>query len=224
MTTLTTSALADHADILDRLHTSQVADTLDRMGLRSQVLDRAVAPIAPGARAIGPAAAVQFVATDSYPLEDPYGDFIRYLDDVPTGSVAVVATDAPEASALWGELFSAAALGRGVQGMVTDGCTRDSEQIRALGFPAFSRGQRPIDYRGRQRIVASFGSVDCGGVTIVTGDLIVADDDGVVCVPADAIAECLAIAADRVRGENTVLAELLGGATLQQVWDRHGLL
>lgn len=214
----------DLADALARLHTCQVADTLDSLGFRDQVLGPEVVPLATGTRAVGRAATLRFEATDEIPETDPYGDFIRYLDAVPEGSVAVIATDAPHRSGLWGELFSAAAQGHGVRGVVTDGCTRDSAQIRDLAFPAFSRGQRPVDYRGRQRIVESFGTVRCAGVDVANGDWVLADDDGVVVVPQDVALECFTIAAQRLRGESSVLDDLLGGAGLRQVWETYGLL
>lgn len=59
----------------------------------------------------------------------------------------MIATFEGNASSFWEELFSAAALGRGGVGMVTDGNLRDGDKIIPLGFPAFTRSRRPIDYR-----------------------------------------------------------------------------
>ena len=66
--------------------------------------------------------------------------------------------------------------------MVTDGNPRDTDKIAGLGFPAFSRSHRPIDYRARMCMVASREPVMLEGVLIADGDLVMADDDGVLVI------------------------------------------
>jgi regulator of RNase E activity RraA len=66
--------------------------------------------------------------------------------------------------------------------------------------------------------------VKIGGVEIAPGDLVVADDDGVVVVPAAHEHTVISFARERARGESTVLQELLAGSTLRDVWTRHGIL
>ncbi|XAO67687.1 hypothetical protein AAYO93_15610 [Diaminobutyricibacter sp. McL0608] len=108
--------------------------------------------------------------------------------------------------------------------MVTDGNLRDTEKIAAMGFPAFSRSRRPIDYRRRMGIIETRAAVTIGGVSIGDGDLVMADDDGTVVIPQRQEEEVLAIARARASSESTVLAELLAGASLRAVWDRHRVL
>ncbi|MFI7687424.1 hypothetical protein ACIBQ6_00050 [Nonomuraea sp. NPDC049655] len=86
-------------------------------------------------------------------------------------------------SACWGELFSAAAKGRGAAGVVCDGYVRDRAKILDLDFPVFALGTRPVDYRARMRVAAVQEPVTCGGVLITPGDPVPAEDDGVVAVP-----------------------------------------
>jgi regulator of RNase E activity RraA len=74
------------------------------------------------------------------------------------------------------------------------------------------------------RVASSGAPVDCAGVTVSPGDAVVADDDGVVIVPSALIGEVAAIALARARSEDRVLEELLGGASLREVWDRHRVL
>ena len=109
-------------------------------------------------------------------------------------------------------------------GVVTDGNVRDSDRIAALGFPAFSRSRRPIDYRRRMTIAGTRERVTIGGVAIADGDLVMADDDGIVVVPQEREAEVLAVARVRASRESTVLEELLAGESLRAVWDRHRIL
>jgi 4-hydroxy-4-methyl-2-oxoglutarate aldolase len=108
--------------------------------------------------------------------------------------------------------------------VVCDGFARDRAKILALDFPVFATGTRPIDYRARMRVAAVQVPVDCGGVRVAPGDLVAAEDDGVAIVPDSVADEVVELANDRARGESAVLAELLAGAGLGEVWERHGLL
>jgi len=209
----------------DELLTSaMLSDSLDAAGLRHQVLERRLAPVVPGSRALGRAWTVRFEPSSDDDPDDPYGAAIDYISDIRRGELAVLATADSNESAFWGELFSAAALGAGAVGVVTDGNLRDTEKIAGLGFPAFSISRRPIDYRMRMRVAEVGDPVTIGGVVIATGDLVLADDDGVVVVPRKDEDRVLALARDRLRSETTVLAELLAGESLRAVWDRHHVL
>jgi 4-hydroxy-4-methyl-2-oxoglutarate aldolase len=208
----------------ERLTTAILSDSLDAAGLRDQVLSQRLAPLVAGSRVLGRAWTVAFEpSTDDNPA-DPYGAAIDYISVIGAGEIAVIGTDASNESAFWGELFSAAALGAGAVGVVTDGNLRDTDKIAGLGFPAFSRSRRPIDYRMRMRVVGIGEPVSLGGVSISSGDLVMADDDGVVVVPQSAEIDVLRRARERAAGESTVLSELLAGETLRAVWDRHGIL
>jgi len=211
----------------ERITTAMLSDSLDECGLRSQVLERRLVPVVAGARAFGRAATARFVPTEpDEPDEshDPYRAAIDFIGGLERGELVVIATGESDASAFWGELFSAAAIGAGVVGVVTDGNLRDTERIAALRFPAFSRSRRPIDYRRRMTMVESRETVSIGGVRIADGDLVMADDDGVAVIPHEREVEVLAVARQRASKESTVLAELLAGESLRAVWDRHRIL
>jgi len=205
------------------VRTATLSDCLDEVGRREQVMQQEIRALRPGMRCAGPAATVQFAPTTEAGPE-PYDDMIDFLSGLQAGTVAVVATAGSSRSAYWGELFSAAALGRGVAGVVCDGPLRDSDQIEALGFSAFAPATRPVDYRARMRVVGAGQSVLCGGVVVEPGDLIVADADGAVVVPTDVAARVVDAATARASRENRVRAELLGGATLRHVWDTYRTL
>lgn len=211
------------ADILEQLTSPIVSDSLDAVGLRHQVLAPGVSPIEREARAIGRAHSVQFVPTES-DGPDPYADAMAFIDSLEPGAVAVIATSADDRTAYWGELFSAAAIGRGAIGTVCDGPARDTPKIRALGYPVFAAGARPIDFRARMRVAAAGQPVRCAGVVVAEGDVVVADADGVVVIPASHEAAVLERAVARATAERGVLADLLGGARLREVWDRWGIL
>lgn len=208
----------------DRLTTAMLSDSLDAAGVRGSVLHRRLPPVRPGMRAFGRAATVRFVPTLDADPETPYDDAIAFIDSLGPGEVAVIATDGDNRTAYWGELFSAAAAGAGATGVVCDSNLRDVEKIAAIGFAAFGASTRPIDFRGRMRIAGMRTSVVMCGVEVCDGDLVLADEDGVVVVPRAVEDDVLARARARASAESTVLTELLGGASLSEVWRRHGVL
>ncbi len=207
-----------------RITCAMFSDSLDKVGHRNQVISLPLFGAQPGLRALGFARTVQFVPAEDVDPAHPYDDAIDFIDASQPGDLIVVATGESNASAYWGELFSAAALGRGAVGMITDGNLRDVAKVVDLNFPAFSASRRPIDYRGRMRIAAVQQPVKIGGVTIAPNDLVCVDDDGVAVAPAAVAADVLAAARARASAESTVLAELLAGSTLREVWTRHGIL
>lgn len=208
----------------EKLTTAILSDSLDAVGLRDQVFCSRLSPVVPGSRTLGIATTVQFAPSLLDDPEDPYGDAIDFIDSVGRGEVVILSTDSSNDSAFWGELFSAAALGSGASGVVTDGNLRDTDKIAGLGFPAFSNSRRPIDYRARMNIVATNIPVKMCGVLIAPGDLVMADDDGVVVVPASHLLAVIELARERASRESTVLSELLSGQSLRSVWDRHRVL
>ena len=208
----------------ERLTSAMLSDALDECGLREQVLETRLAPVVPGSRSFGRAATARFVPSEADRPDDPYGAAIDFISGLHRGELVVIATAESNASAFWGELFSAAAIGAGAVGVLSDGNLRDTPKIAGLGFPAFSRSRRPIDYRRRMAITGVREPVTIGGVRIASGDLVLADDDGAAVVPSDREAEVLAAARRRAAGESVVLTELLAGETLRAVWDRHRIL
>lgn len=206
------------------LTTAILSDSLDKVGLRAQVLSARLTCVVPETRVVGRARTAQFVPTLDVDPEHPYDAAIDFIDATAPGDLIVIATGESNASAFWGELFSAAAQGRGAVGMITDGNLRDSDKIRSLSFGAFAGSARPIDYRGRMVIASTQEPVTIGGVAIVPGDLVMADDDGIVVIPAAVEAEVLAMANARAAGESKVLEELISGVTLRDVWNKYGLL
>ena len=207
-----------------RVRSAMISDSLDVVGVRHNAMDIRVRALRPHMRAVGLAATVQFVPDSQYDLKDPYGDGIDFLDTLKVGEIAVVSTGGECLSAFWGELFSAAAKGRGATGVVADGPLRDTEQVVALDFPAFGQGSRTYDYKGRMRIQAIRIPVICGGVEVHPGDGVIADSDGVVVVPAKHLEKVSELANARAATEKTVLQDLLTGKSVREVWNAYGVL
>jgi regulator of RNase E activity RraA len=215
------SATVEQLD--EKVTSAQLADALDSLGRRDQVMHAAIVPLALGTRALGRAATVAFAPVDR-DSDRPYDAAISLIDGLAPGSIVVISSGGSTSTAFWGELFSAAAIGRGAAGAVCDGYVRDSDKVHALSFPVFAAGTRPIDFRARMEISVTDQMVVCGGVRVHPGELVLADDDGVVVVPGDVEQEATTRANQRARSETTVLDELLAGATLDSVWNRYGVL
>jgi regulator of RNase E activity RraA len=107
---------------------------------------------------------------------------------------------------------------------VVDGLVRDVKKIEELGFPVFAAGIKPVDSKGRGQVIACNVPVECGGVLVRPGDLVIADYDGVVVVPSALVEEVIRRAMDKVGRENHSRAELIEGARLRDVYDKYGVL
>ena len=106
----------------------------------------------------------------------------------PRACIVIDARRSPD-GAVWGGNLAALAQARGVSAIVVDGCVRDVVDLRASGLAFYSRGVTP---RGPMWGGTIGGTIECGGVTIAQGDLVVGDEDGLVAVPlADVTDELL---------------------------------
>jgi regulator of RNase E activity RraA len=206
---------------LAALHTAVVADVLDRLGYREQSLRAGIRPLAAGMVAVGVARTVRTIPAPELAPAEPYKGEMAAVDALGPGDVLIVS----ECDwAFWGELLSTAARYRGCRGAVIDGYTRDTRAIIALGFPVFCRGIHPADSLGRLDVDACDVPIRCGGVLVHPGDLILADDDGIVAIPRAVAEQALAMAEEKVRGEDLVRKALAEGMTVTEAFRRHGIL
>jgi regulator of RNase E activity RraA len=200
-----------------------VADALDRLGLREQTMEPGIRPLRLDAVLAGRAVPVVVEVTDEIP-QAPYATEMRVIDSLAADDVPVYSVGSGVRAALWGELFSCAAIGRGAAGVIVDGLVRDARQIAELGFPVFCRGTSPLDTQGRAKARDVGGPVRCGGVLVSPGDYVVADQDGIVVIPEDARGEVARIVAEKTRGERGARDDLLAGKSLAEVWETWGVL
>jgi len=213
--------LFDHVE--GRLYTAVLSDALDELGFRQQAMRETIRPLSPDLVFAGWARTILCMDVH-YICEKPYEMEIEAVDSLLPGEVAVVATGDSTRNAPWGELLSTAAQSRGARGAVIDGLVRDVKKIQALGFPVFATGIKPVDSKGRGVVVDYNIPVDCQGVLVTPGDLVVADFDGIVVVPAAAVNETVRLATDKVSRENNTRQELMNGALLRDVYDKYGVL
>jgi 4-hydroxy-4-methyl-2-oxoglutarate aldolase len=117
--------------------------------------------------------------------------------------------DDPCVAATFGEIMCSTYQAFGAAGLITSGAARDLDQVRRIGFPAFSNGA--ICSHGYSHIVDLHRAVRVGGITINPGDLIHADANGVTTIPLEIAAEVAEVAAEYVAAENIVLDYLKSG-------------
>ncbi len=128
-----------------------------------------------------------------------------------SGSVLVVAGGSTSRTATIGGLMALEMQNVGIAGLVTDGLVRDSKEIRESGFAVWCRGVTPIASQKNGPAIIG-GSVSIGGTVIRDGDLVIADDDGVVIWPQERIDELLAKAQAKLQQDNARLAQLQAGS------------
>jgi len=112
----------------------------------------------------------------------------------------------------WGGLLTMAAVQKGVAGVVVHGACRDIGEAEDLGFPVYGLGTTPRTARGRVAEASTGEPVEITGVTVSTGDLVLADATGVVVVPADG-AEAIIAAAEAIVARESAMAERLRAGT-----------
>jgi 4-hydroxy-4-methyl-2-oxoglutarate aldolase len=125
----------------------------------------------------------------------------------PVGVVIVVCGHAESRMATIGDIMATDLKAHGVVGLVTDGLVRDASEIRTLGFPVWCRGTTPTA-SNKASPGRVGGAVDLGGAVVRDGDIVIADDDGIVVWPQEEIAELIAKADLRRRADEERLAKI----------------
>ena len=215
------------AFVRDHLYVAAVSDIMDSLGHRNQVMSERIRPLLPDMRTcgfVGRARTLRWVEIDHIEHNDPYGMEIDAIDSLRPGDVAVHSTDFAGTNAPWGELLSTAAMQRGAVGCICDSQVRDCVKIIEMGFPVYTRGIRPLDSQGRGRVIGYDVPIRCGDVLVNAGDLVFADFDGIVVVPAALEADVLEAAHERIGNESLSRDLLRQGQLLRDVYNRFGVL
>jgi len=211
--------------IRGHLRVPAVCDILDQLGYRDRAMHHRLRPLDPtNCTIVGRARTFRWMETDYVVDDDPYGLEIDAMDALCPGDVAVHSSDPSWTNAPWGELMSTLAKRNGSHGCICDGLIRDCRQIIGIGFPVFHAGIRPVDSKGRGRVMAYDVPVRCGDVLVRAGELVFADFDGVVVIPREVEADTLRLASEKISKENATRRELLKGRTLRDVFDEFGVL
>jgi len=211
--------------IKEKLYVAAVCDILDSLGYRSQAMHQRLRPLDETCCTIvGRARTIRWMETDYIVEDNPYGLEIDAMDSLREDDVVVHSTDSSGTNAPWGELMSTVSKVKGAAGCICDSQIRDCVKNKALQFPVFYTGIRPLDSKGRGLVVAYDVPVKCGDVLVHSGDLVFADFDGVVVVPKEIEEKVFEAAREKVVLEDHSRKELLEGKSLKEVYAKYGAL
>ncbi len=182
----------------------------DCMG-RFNAMTSDMRPLFDGIRLVGTAVTVKTLAAD-------LAAAFKAIDVCQPGDIVVIDSHGSVNTAFWGENMTMSALNRGVVAAVIDGACRDVEEIRKIRFPVICKGIVP-----NVGAIAGYGdvnvSIQCAGVAVSPGDIVVADGNGVVVVPLAEAAVILQKAQRLLETEHLLQEKIKAGATIGELVD-----
>lgn len=204
------------------LYTPVVGDILDTMGRVHQFLPQPIQPMRTAMKLIGRAMPV--VMIDVYgPQAEPFGKLTQALDQLEPGDIYLASGGAMRC-AYWGEILTATARQRGANGAVVNGYHRDTPQVLEQDWPVFSRGRFAQDSGVRTKVIDYRCPIEVGPVTVLPGDLVFGDLDGVVVIPRAHEREVIERALEKARGEKLVRREIEAGMSSTAAFAKYGIL
>ena len=205
-------------EILAGVSTATITTVLLKAGLRN-VWMRGPMPLAAGQRRlVGRAFTLRFVpAREDLATPASWGSPISTraaIEAMPAGCIAVVDAMGIADAGIFGDILCARMQARGVAALVTDGVVRDLEGVEGTGLPVWCAGVAAPPSVAGLTFVAWQEPIGCGGVAVFPDDLVVADRDGAVLIPAALVEQVVAAAPEQERYEAWVMAEVGRGVPL----------
>ncbi len=194
-----------------------LADAQERAG----VMRSYMRPLIPGTRFVGPALTVRLEPGNQV-------DCLDALAVARAGDVIVVDAAGETETSIWGGLMAGLCQMKGVAGAVVDGAIRDTDEIRDLGFFIFSKAIVPRSthspFSGRMEPIEINVPIQCAGVLVSPGDLVLGDEVGVTVVPLENAAQVLQAAREQADKEEKTRAKIREGKTVEELLAEFGRL
>jgi regulator of RNase E activity RraA len=223
MTNPAASATITLADMRERLTAAVVCDALDAVGLERQSPRVPLRPLTTDRLLVGRCKTTLW-ADMAHEDPRPYELELAAVDGCRPDDVLIAAAGGSVRSGIWGELLSTAARNSGCIGAIVDGAVRDVAVMRQMGFAVFARGTCIYDSKNRQRVIDLDVPVEIDGIRFCPGDLVFADEDGVVVVPRAAEEEVIRRAWEKVHAENVTRDAIRAGMKATEVFRKYGIL
>lgn len=205
-------------DMLKSVSTATLTSLLYKRGFRN-VFIQGARPLKAGQRLAGPAFTLRYIPSreDLDGIEvfrDPRHPQRVAVEEIPAGAVLVMDCRGDVSVASAGSILATRMQVRGAAGIVTDGGLRDAAGISRLDMPAWCSGASAPTNLIRHHALDLNAPIGCGGVPVYPGDIMVGDDDGVVCIPAHLAEEVARDAIEMERFEDFVLEQVAEGASI----------
>lgn len=212
---------APNPETLNKLRgvsTATLTTALFKRGLRN-IFIQGVHRLSYGENMVGPAYTLRYIPAreDLDGLEsfaDRENPQRKGVEECPSGAVFVIDSRQDATAASAGSILATRLQMRGCQGLVTDGGFRDTPDITKMKMPAYhARPSAPTNLT-KHHAVAVNDPIACGGVSVFPGDIMVGDNEGVVCIPAHLAEEVAEEAIEMTAFENFVMDEVEAGASI----------
>jgi regulator of RNase E activity RraA len=205
-------------DALRSVTTATLTTVLLKKGLRRIWMSGARPLFHAGTRVVGPAFTLRFVpAREDLATPESWSSprsTRAAIEDMPEGCVAVVDAMGVQDAGIFGDILTARMKKRGVAALITDGVVRDGAGVEGTGLPVWSSGvAAPASVAGLT-FVGWQEPIACGGVAVYPDDLVVADGDGAVVIPAALVEEVTKAAVEQERLEAWIMKEVERGVPL----------
>lgn len=200
---------------LKALDTASVSDAMDKLDIPCGLLG--IQAVLPGHKLCGEAFTVHYVPCGT--VKGTVGDFI---DDVKPGQVVVIDNAGRNYCTVWGDIMTYTAKTKGIAGTLIDGVCRDVDGIKKVDYAIYTKGKYMVTGKERVQVDQVNVPVAVSGVMVRPGDIILADDSGAVCIPAEKAEEVLHIAQHIEEVEQAIIAEVKNGSTLKAARQKLG--
>jgi regulator of RNase E activity RraA len=205
-------------ELLKQVSTATITTQLLARGLRNTFL-HGLKPLTPH-RMAGEAFTLRYIpAREDLDTLDVYKDYDhpqrRAIESVPPGHVLVMDCRGHGRAASAGGILATRLQVRGAGGLVTDGTLRDTPDIAQLELPVYAQGASPLTNLAQHHAVDLQVAIGCAEVAVYPGDVMVGDEEGVVCIPAHLAGEVAEAAVEQDALERFIQAEIASGKPLR---------
>lgn len=203
--------------------TPTISDVLDSLGIKGAIPGSTLKPVIPGKKIAGPAITLKYIPEELTPAQAfrekakaKLADRDAYALAEPGDVVVIDGGGQGEISAMGG-LSTLVAKKYGLAGNIVDCGVRDIQDIRNLDYPVWSRGLTPISGKFRFAACQINGPIVCAGISVSPGDLVVADDSGVVIIPQRFIKIVSQQVINILKKESRLIAAIEGGSSIEEI-------